>query len=564
MQKKEVFASGDNILISVCFNNNNNNNNSKSSIIDDKSKDTATLLDDDGKISGKKLKKRQSSPSSSISSNISYTRNEQKKYQRKHKRKKLRSNRKERSISKEPKTPPPLPPPLNSTPTKSVITKRKNDSKPIAIIDLEKSPGKEIIQSPKEVIVLSDSDGNGEDLKKKTMKDIIIVEDVTIIEKCNINRNYSPREPLSPKHATPESPPQITPAITQPVLKFALKSKSNILPFNLLHDQADEIEEPPMNSSNTNANNLTTSTTTIMSNESNKILKEQQETVNTFSNNDKDDKLLSNQPQNEAYDPFEPTKSRSISPMTPPPPHISSDIFKNKIDSLGEKVQKDSSHNSTSIDDHQGFTAAIWTRKDYDGKRLSSQQSSSTPSMPQNYKQPTLPSPSVRMKSNNNKTLDDDDDDDRTPYSPSSDGFDYEPVQQNMHSSGNKVIFDNVKHSDIDTQSSEPSGSFSFTADDTTTSKSTPLKLTASTLKTFNSTMRSTGPVGLNYVSKAELSIFENYLPPSHHQKSPLQKRQATTNAFIRSKINRFSKNINENPPVIGKKYFYIVYLIFF
>jgi hypothetical protein len=161
------------------------------------------------------------------------------------------------------------------------------------------------------------------------------------------------------------------------------------------------------------------------------------------------------------------------------------------------------------------------------------------------------------------------DDDDRTPYSPSSDGYDYEPAPP----SGN------VKHSDIDTQSSEPSGSFSFGADDTTISK-TPLKLTASTLKTFNSTMTHERPVGMQFVNKAELSIFENYLP--NQQKSPVVKRPTgtTSSSFIRSKMSRFLNNENGSPhrlnfgstsealkpPVIGENFLklFLFYLTIF
>lgn len=518
LQTKEVFASGDNILISVCFNNNNNNsskniisssnnNHVNASSNGEKSKEVVV----EEKIPKIKSKKRQASPNSSISSLDSF---EQQRRQRKQKRKKSRTKKDQRGASKEPKTPPLIPPTQIQAPT--AVVKRKNDAKPVAIIDLEKSPGKEITQSPKEVIVLSDSDGEG----KKRDKDIIIVEDVMIIEKSsNIIRNHSP--PVPP----------------QPVLKFALKSKSNILPFNLLHDQADEIEELPQG----NQTSLNTANNLPSINSESKNLQKEQETAS---------ENLSN--QNEAYNPFEPTKSRSTSPVTPPHPHpndISNETLKKKVDLFNEKK----ADQIPCIDEHP-----MWMRKDYESKKSQPV----TPPLPPSFmfsssgshskqvsslydgiysndlKTPVIASPAKpNMKSSK-------DDDDRTPYSPSSDGYDYEPAS-------GKGGFDNTKLSDIDTQSSEPSGSFSFGADDTTNSK-TPLKLTASTLKTFNSTMtRSTGPVGLQYVNKAELSIFENYLAPQQ-QKSPLVKRQtnATTSSssFMRSKMSRFLNNENGSP----------------
>jgi hypothetical protein len=148
-------------------------------------------------------------------------------------------------------------------------------------------------------------------------------------------------------------------------------------------------------------------------------------------------------------------------------------------------------------------------------------------------------------------------DDDRTPYSPSSDGYDFEPPPE-----------PHTKHNDMDATNNDPGSgsSYTFSSTDDVQPKSGPLKLTASTLKTFNSTMRSTGPVGLQFVNKTELSIFENYLPASQ-QKSPLVKRHS---AFLRSKISRFTNSLVENgspanargsanyhetlkPPVIGK-----------
>ena len=531
---KEVFASGDNILISVCFNNNNNNNNGKS-------KDDQSTGEQLAPIKTKS-KKRQPSPVSSVSS-TSFEESERR--ARKHKRKKVK-NKRDRVPSKAPETPP----------IQITQSKRKSDMKPIAIIDLEKSPGKEVTQSPKEIIVLSDSEGEG---KKRDLnsKDVIIIDDIIVIEKNNSNRNHSP---------TAQVP-------SQPVLKFALKSKSNILPFNLLHDKNDEVEEQDGNSNSVNDSQKTNP---------------QQDVA---ANNSMDDKSSN---QRDAYDPFEPTKSGSVSPITPPPPNdvsSSSDMMKNKLESPVEKVlpmtKEPTQTPAIGSEEHliSSSSISIWSRKEFEKKQQQQQQtqqpttpplppmfsifsgSSSTQTMKQHVslydgiygndlKTPILPSPAKNLikTSHDEKNLSkNDNDDDRTPYSPSSDGYDFEPPAPE----------------NTDKQNDPGSGSsYTFSSNDDNISKTGPLKLTASTLKTFNSTMRSSGPVGLQFVNKTELSIFENYLPASQ-QKSPLVKRQSS---FLRSKISRFTNSLNENgspamargsinyhetlkPPVIGKKF---------
>lgn len=552
LQKKEVFASGDNILISVCFNNNISNSKHKCQLAkqDHDDKVDETVLSNS---SLKKIKKHHGSRSSLDS----YS--QEKMHQKKYKNKKIKgksSSKKHRNISKEPKTPP-----ITS------ITKRKNDTKPIAIIDLERSPDININQSPKEIIVLSDSDGNIDDTKKS--KEIIIVEDVKVLENPGFH-NELINETIN-QHVTPESPPPQS-CITQPILKFSLKSKSNILPFNLLHDKADEIEEDFISQMNTGFNSLFTI-------ETHKGNKEQYDSIKNVSNTNLEEMNASNQIQNEAYDPFEPTKSRSISPITPP---HSQDIISNSGDTqrAGQKILTDSIQTSENETDPYS-SSSIWIRKDFEGKKVISHsltppmppsssifstnsQASKTHIIPSLYegiysndlKTPVLPSPvksnqkltSKNILSNTNNNANEDED--RTPYSPSSDGYDYEPVQStNAHINTKCSSFEPVKLSDIDTQSSDPSGSFSFTADDPTISK-TPLKLTASTLKTFNTTMRLTGPVTVNYVNKADLSIFENYLPPMQQQNLTHAKKQTMlkpSSSFIRSRTKRIS---NQNDAI--------------
>jgi hypothetical protein len=499
---KEVFASGDNILISVCFNNNNNNSNGKS-----KEDQAASELLTPIKT---KSKKRQPSPAVSTVSSTSFEEAERR--QRKHKRKKVK-NKRERVVSKAPETPP------------IAQSKRKSDMKPIAIIDLEKSPGKEVTQSPKEVIVLSDSDGDGKK-RDNASKDVIIIEDV-IIEKNN------------------------TAAPAQPVLKFALKSKSNILPFNLLHDQAEEVEE--QDGANASSNNDAAKNS-------------QQKDSSEMANSSLEEKSSN---QRDAYDPFEPTKSGSTSPVTPPPPNdvsSSSDMMKNKLESPKEKMQTPAKEQpqTLAIGEEHMISSSMWSRKEFDKKQpltpplpptFNMFSGSSTQTAKQHtlydgiygndLKTPVLPSPATKgaLKATHDEK---NNDDDRTPYSPSSDGYDFEPPPA----------------ANNDNHNNDPGSGSSYTfssADDVQQPKSGPLKLTASTLKTFNSTMRSTGPVGLQFVNKTELNIFENYLPASQ-QKS----------GFLRSKISRFTNSLNENgspamargsmnyhetlkPPVIGE-----------
>lgn len=521
---KEVFASGDNILISVCFNNNNSNG---------KPKDDQITVEKTAPVKNKS-KKRQPSPASSVSS-VSLEDSERR--PRKHKRRKIK-RRQERVPSRAPETPP------------ITQSKRKIDMKPIAIIDLEKSPGKEVTQSPKEVIVLSDSDGEG---KKRdgTTKDVIIIDDV-ILDKNPSTRNQAAESPSL------KIPPP-------PTLKFALKSKSNILPFNLLHDHLEETEEQDDDATGSN-------------------------TVNDTSKNNQHSELTNipiDDPR-DLYDPFEPTKSGSVSPVTPPPPNdvsSSSDMMKNKLESPVEKVQTPIKETPQlpvlGSEEHliSSSSVPLWSRKEIDKKQQLT--IPTTPPLPPTFnifsgsstqtakqhvslyegiygndlKTPLLPSPakSAMKSSHDDRNVSKNDDDDRTPYSPSSDGYDFEPPPA----------------TNTDTQNNDlgSGSSYTFSSNDDCGSKSgpqPPLKLTASTLKTFNSTMRSTGPVGLQFVNKTELSIFENYLPASQ-QKSPLVKHHSS---FLRSKMSRFTSSLNENgspargsgnyheplrPPVIGK-----------
>lgn len=557
---KEVFASGDNILISVCFNNNNNT--SKTTTAKSKEDLPTEQLVTTHKT---KTKKRQQPPPVVASPVSSASLEESEKCQRKHKRKKVRIKNQESSVPASKCSIPPKPlPPIN--------TKRKSDVKPIAIIDLEKSPGKEITQSPKEIIVLSDSDG---ETKKRdgTSKDVIIIEDM-IVKKNTTSRgaNQMPAGNLTPLSTPPESQP----VSTQPVLKFALKSKSNVLPFNLLHDKAEEIEEQDASASS-NTNNV--------NNEAPKIhqLKEMLETAAM----DKNDNRSISSDDDEVYDPFEPTKSGSISPITPPPPNdvsSSSDMQKNKIESPMEKstipIKEIPQIPAIGSEEHliSSSSISIWSRKELDKKIPAT---SNTPPLPptfnafsasslQTVKQhvslydgiygsdlkavvsPTKPS--IKPIEDKSASKMEHHDDEHTPYSPSSDGYnDFEPPPSTSVSHQPKNTFDSMKHGDMDAHNNDPgsSSSFTFSSNDDGPSKNVPLKLTASTLKTFN-TLRSSGSHGLSFVNK---NAFDNFLPTSQQVKSPLMKRQSSS-SFLKTKMSRFTSSMNENgSPGMSRSY---------
>jgi len=576
MSSKEVFASGDNILISVCFNNNNNNTTTTCNATSNTASNNATsakLKESETVISEQpaptKSKKRQPSPASSV---ISFE--EPEKRSRKHKRKKVK-NRPEKPASSSTTattttTTKPPPPAIKHLPM--LMSKRKSDVKPIAIIDLEKSPGKqEIVQSPKEIIVLSDSDGDGGRKRDAMSKDVIFVDDLFEESSSQVRSTNQVQslvvDDLTPSNTPPPPLSSLVPA--QPVLKFALKSKSNILPFNLLHDKAEDAEEQET-TAGSNADNATGNS-------------ELQQTKEPSEGTD--DKIPEPRTPNDVYDPFEPTKSGSVSPSTPPHPPIISDISSNQnnkaIESPLERSLTPAAKEPpkiTVLEDQTLVTSSmvsIWTRKELDKKPLPQP---STPPLPPSFNIFSGPSqttkqhvslydgifandgkttgvspmkPTLKTQDLDKKNSNDDDDDDRTPYSPSSEGYDFEPPPT---SQAPKSSFDNIKHSggDMEQQNNDLGSSSSYTFssnDDGGGSKTGPLKLTASTLKSFNSSMRSSVG-GHQFVNKkTELNLFENYLPPSQqqqNQKSPLVKRQSSS-SFLKSKMSRFASSLQEN-----------------
>ncbi|KAJ8956760.1 hypothetical protein NQ314_006634 [Rhamnusium bicolor] len=202
---KEVFASGDNILVSVSFNNENEVRDVTTR--DRRKKDTEDI------------------------------------------RKKKRKNRNRRDLS---------------------------GVKPVAIIDLERSPFKEITPSPKDVIVLSDSDNNdNETVNRNVQQSICDSSQQVASPERSINYSMGPKTPPEPqiKFSLSAKPPQVR-AINNPLhepddienndVQEEINSRIN----EVLHKGPNTPPEPP------------------------------------------------NSPPSspDAYDPFEPTKSRSPTP----------------------------------------------------------------------------------------------------------------------------------------------------------------------------------------------------------------------------------------------------------
>ncbi|XP_049821417.1 PHD and RING finger domain-containing protein 1 isoform X2 [Aethina tumida] len=139
--------------------------------------------------------------------------------------------------------------------------------KPVAIIDLERSPF-QVVSSPKDVIVLSDSD-NGEDVQKNICDSS---QQVASPERCGVN-TYT---------MGPKTPPE-------PQVKFSLNAKPPTIRAisNPLHE-ADEMDVEP----------------------------DQEDITDSVHKGPNTPPEPPNSPPSspDAYDPFEPTKSRSPTP----------------------------------------------------------------------------------------------------------------------------------------------------------------------------------------------------------------------------------------------------------
>lgn len=187
--------------------------------------------------------------------------------------------------------------------------RKKLNVKPVAIIDLDNSPFKEMTPSPRAVIILSDSDHEGtaeKDISKQNRDDLPVI----INEIPQDNEIFEPEEehvvavatspPASPtmddedfeiQSLGPKTPPE-------PRIKFSLQKTKIRTVVNPLHDTADDQNDIEINANE--GNPAPEASQTIQSPESN-VPKSPSDT-GPYSP--------------DVYDPFEPTKSPSPAPTS--------------------------------------------------------------------------------------------------------------------------------------------------------------------------------------------------------------------------------------------------------
>lgn len=203
--------------------------------------------------------------------------------------------------------------------------RKKVESKPVAIIDLERSPF-QVEQEQADVIVLTDSEENRERAQSEHRRDRRRSESCPRNDDMDMHRSQRQEADSSQRDKSPErldtileesyDIPQTGPKTPPepPSVKFNLQSKKTSKVRNPLHE--DDDYDLPSNS-------------------------EQQQTQESH-NSDMDtmhvqssQKIGPNTPPEsgpcspDAYDPFEPTKSPSISPRSPTPPPSQMDVSQN-------------------------------------------------------------------------------------------------------------------------------------------------------------------------------------------------------------------------------------------
>lgn len=246
---KEVFASGDNILVSVCFNKDNETNPT----------DTPDLPETGIPLAPPLKRRRRESIQTEASTKRS---KKEKSKDKRSKSPKIKKDKKKKSKAAE-------------------IAATK---KPVAVIDLDQSPFREQTPSPRDIIVLSDDDDKQ-------------AQEVATPEQCPPSQVVSPpREQFVSQG--PKTPPE-------PQIKFSInKQPSNLRPslINPLLDEEEEEEEME---------------------EEEMIDERVQEEMRTQEDLEQRLKIGPNTPPEpptspptspDAYDPFDPTKSRSPTP----------------------------------------------------------------------------------------------------------------------------------------------------------------------------------------------------------------------------------------------------------
>lgn len=237
---KEVFASGDNILVSVCFNKDNENDQT----VVPELPETIPL------ISPLKRRRRESLQTDPP-----------------------KRSKKEKSKDKRSKSPKPK----KDKKKKSKAAEIAATKKPVAVIDLDQSPFREQTPSPRDVIVLSDDDDKQ-------------IQQITS-DQCQPSQNSPPREQFISQG--PKTPPE-------PQIKFSINKQSSNLRPSMLNPLLDEEEEEEMDER--------------VEEELEMRAQEELELRLKIGPNTPPEPPTSPPTSPDAYDPFDPTKSRSPTP----------------------------------------------------------------------------------------------------------------------------------------------------------------------------------------------------------------------------------------------------------
>ncbi|XP_012239827.1 uncharacterized protein LOC100749759 [Bombus impatiens] len=237
---KEVFASGDNILVSVCFNKDNENDQA----VVPELPETIPLIPP---LKRRRRESLQTDPP--------------------------KRSKKEKSKDKRSKSPKPK----KDKKKKSKAAEIAATKKPVAVIDLDQSPFREQTPSPRDVIVLSDDDD-------KQIQQIMP-------DQCQPSQNSPPREQFISQG--PKTPPE-------PQIKFSINKQSSNLRPSMLNPLLDEEEEEEMDER--------------VEEELEMRAQEELELRLKIGPNTPPEPPTSPPTSPDAYDPFDPTKSRSPTP----------------------------------------------------------------------------------------------------------------------------------------------------------------------------------------------------------------------------------------------------------
>nr|XP_003700397.2 PREDICTED: uncharacterized protein LOC100882431 isoform X1 [Megachile rotundata] len=237
---KEVFASGDNILVSVCFNKDNENDQTGVPEFPE----TIPLIPP---LKRRRRESLQAEPP--------------------------KRSKKEKSKDKRSKSPKPK----KDKKKKSKAAEIAATKKPVAVIDLDQSPFREQTPSPRDVIVLSDDDDKQ-------------IQQITP-DQCQPSQNSPPREQFVSQG--PKTPPE-------PQIKFSINKQTNNLRPSMLNPLLDEEEEEEMDER--------------VEEELEMRAQEELELRLKIGPNTPPEPPTSPPTSPDAYDPFDPTKSRSPTP----------------------------------------------------------------------------------------------------------------------------------------------------------------------------------------------------------------------------------------------------------